>query len=135
MPAAAAAAHYGAGGAVAVATSADAAAAAVAATEATIVYKYGRGLKEGEQIHLNYGPRGNEELLGYFGFTLPHNRADVVTINAISTGATTTPLVQPPGWRAVLWYDSIPAKLLDACRRAAAAPTDHAGLGAGADRS
>ena len=89
--------------------------AADAATEATVVYKYGRSLKQGEQITLNYGARGNEELFGYFGFTLPGNKADVLTINGISTGVAGI----PPGWQLVLWHDALPAALLDQCRAVA----------------
>lgn len=49
-----------------------------------ILYSVGRTLKEGEEICLNYGARSNGDLLGYFGFTLRENIADVYLWNNLA---------------------------------------------------
>jgi len=36
-----------------------------------------------EQVCINYGPKGNVELLLYFGFTLPDNKADVAKLPSL----------------------------------------------------
>ncbi|CAL5219423.1 g1252 [Coccomyxa viridis] len=40
-----------------------------------------RVCKSGEQCHLSYGPLPNLKLLLFYGFTLPHNPSDVVSIS------------------------------------------------------
>jgi hypothetical protein len=43
-------------------------------------YKVGRTIHANEQIFLNYGPKANEDLLSYFGFTLQNNICDVIHV-------------------------------------------------------
>ena len=60
---------------------------APAAAEPMIFYSCQRSLPAGAQIFLNYGVRGNEELLSYFGFCLADNPADVVTLDLVGRAA------------------------------------------------
>ncbi len=78
-----------------------------AAAEPMIFYSCGRALPAGAQIFLNYGVRGNEELLSYFGFCLADNLADVVTLDLVGHGVARLYVEGP-----------VPATLLDFARAA-----------------
>jgi len=50
-------------------------------TEVGITYKAGKDVRQGDQLFGNYGTKPNEELLFGYGFCVPDNPADCVTIN------------------------------------------------------
>lgn len=45
-----------------------------------LAFRAEQSIKEGEEVFCNYGPKGNEELLIGYGFCLPDNEQDYVTM-------------------------------------------------------
>lgn len=82
-----------------------------------LVLKFGRKIEAGEQVYINYGCKGNAELLMYYGFTFGDNPADVykLDLGADSRGE---------GKPLFLYRGSCFAQVLDAARALNAKETD-----------
>ena len=80
-----------------------------------IVLRLGRLVEAGDQVYINYGCKGNAELLMYYGFTYPDNPADVYKLRLDPSGS-----VRP----VVIYRGSCFGQVLDAARELNAKASD-----------
>ena len=94
-----------------------------------VVLRAGLAVAAGDEVLLNYGAKGNGELLRCHGFVMPENPADVVPLDLYSLAPSTARLAllarERLPLRHHLFHGGLPAQLLDAVRLLCA-PTDEA---------
>ena len=94
-----------------------------------VVLRAGLAENAGDEVLLNYGAKGNGELLRRHGFVMQENPADVVPLDLYSLAPSTARLAllarERLPLRHHLFHGGLPAQLLDAARLLCA-PTDEA---------
>ena len=94
-----------------------------------VVLRAGLAVNAGDEVLLNYGAKGNGELLRCHGFVMQENPADVVPLDLYSLAPSTARLAllarERLPLRHHLFHGGLPAQLLDAVRLLCA-PTDEA---------